>query len=83
MDATSAIKRYIRSTSYDDLPNDVVEVAKKAVVDTVGAAIAGNSFTLGKLVDNMVRDWVGQKGTQRWQPTQFSSRLFTSSSSAS
>ena len=55
------ITKYISRTRYEDLPKEAVEVAKKAVVDTVGAGIAGSSAPLGKMVAEMVKDGGGKK----------------------
>ena len=41
MDATEKIARFIANTRYDAIPHDVVEKAKRTVLDCVGAALAG------------------------------------------
>ena len=61
MDPISEIIKYISRTKYEDLPKGVVEVVKKAVVDTVGSGIAGSSSPLGKIVAEMVKNYEGKK----------------------
>jgi 2-methylcitrate dehydratase PrpD len=41
MGATEKIARFIVDTSYEDLPCDAVEKAKRTALDCVGAALAG------------------------------------------
>lgn len=41
---------------YEDLPLPVVEAVKKAIIDTVGAGLAGSSAELGRVVAAMTRD---------------------------
>ncbi|MDO8683848.1 MAG: MmgE/PrpD family protein [Armatimonadota bacterium] len=60
MDPIVEIIEYINRTKYEDLPGELVERVKKAVVDTVGAIIAGSSAPLGKLVAEMVKEFGGK-----------------------
>ena len=46
---------------YEDLPPHVVEVVKKAIIDTVGAGLAGSSAELGRIVGAMARDGYGER----------------------
>ena len=61
MDPIVEIIKHVNRIRYEDLPKEAVEVAKKAVVDTVGAGIAGSSAPLGKLAAGMVKDWGGKE----------------------
>jgi 2-methylcitrate dehydratase PrpD len=57
---------HVRSTRFEDLPARVVDVVKKAIVDTVGAGIAGSSAAMGRLVTDMVRDYGGRRDSTLW-----------------
>jgi 2-methylcitrate dehydratase PrpD len=57
---------YIRKTRFEDVPARVVDVVKKAIVDTVGAGIAGSSAAMGKLATEMVRDYGGRRDSTLW-----------------
>ncbi len=46
---TSKIAKFIADTQYDDIPADVINVAKRLILDTFGNAVAGFSTTAGKL----------------------------------
>jgi len=46
---------------YEDLPPHVVEAVKKAIIDTVGAGLAGSSAELGRIVCTMARDDCGDR----------------------
>src|SRR5262245_5187919 len=41
MGATEKIAEFIANTSYDNIPRDVVEKAKRTTLDCIGAALAG------------------------------------------
>ncbi|CAN7345500.1 MmgE/PrpD family protein [Variovorax sp. LjRoot178] len=56
MDPMREIVRHVRRTRYEDLPADVVEAVKKAILDTVGAGLVGSASPLGKIVAAMARE---------------------------
>ena len=41
MEITKEFAKFIAATNYEQLPTDVVTLAKERILDTVGAAIAG------------------------------------------
>ncbi|MFT5176246.1 MAG: 2-methylcitrate dehydratase PrpD [Gammaproteobacteria bacterium] len=57
---------YVHQSSYEDLPENVINAVKKAIVDTVGAAIAGSSAPMGKLVCAMVQERGGKADSTVW-----------------
>ena len=60
-DAAYDLVNYAVSTKYGDLPEDVVEVTKKFILDTLGCAIAGSSAPgCGSVVD-LIKDWDGKQ----------------------
>jgi 2-methylcitrate dehydratase PrpD len=65
-DPIGKIITYVRQTHYEDLPKNVVDVVKKAIVDTVGAAIAGSSAPMGRMVAEMVQDQGGRPDSTLW-----------------
>jgi len=46
---------------YDDLPEDVVEITKKFILDTLATMIAGSSAPGCKSVVDLVKDWGGKE----------------------
>ena len=61
--ATDPISRLVDNAlvvRYEDLPPHVVETVKKAIVDTVGAGLAGSSAELGRIVMAMASDNYGE-----------------------
>lgn len=56
MDETAAIAEFVTGTTYDDVPADVVEKAKKAIRDTVGVAIYGAQHDVGNAVSTYVEE---------------------------
>jgi len=47
---------HARRVRYEDLPSHVVETVKQAIIDTVGAGLAGSSAELGRIVAAMARE---------------------------
>lgn len=66
MEPMGQILEHVSRVRYEDLPAGTVEVVKKAIVDTVGAGIAGSSAPIGKMVSEMVRGWEGRKQSRVW-----------------
>jgi len=56
MEPMREIVSHIRRTRFQDLPADVVEVVKKAILDTVGAGLVGSASPLGRIVAAMARE---------------------------
>jgi 2-methylcitrate dehydratase PrpD len=65
-DPIGKIVTYVHRTRFEDLPPNVVDTVKKAIVDTVGAAIAGSSAPMGKMVAEMVQDQGGRPDSTLW-----------------
>lgn len=61
MDPIVKLVDFSRSVKYEDLPPHVVDVIKKAIVDTVGAGLAGSSADLGKIVVDMAQEFGGKE----------------------
>ena len=53
------------NVKYGDLPQDVVEITKKFILDTLGTAIAGSSAPGSSSTVDLIKDWGGTilKGT--------------------
>lgn len=65
-DPIGKIISHVRATRYEDLPSRVVDAVKKAVVDTVGAGIAGSSAPMGRLVAALAREQGGKPESTLW-----------------
>ncbi|MFC2059914.1 MmgE/PrpD family protein [Chloroflexota bacterium] len=52
---------YILQSRYEDLPRQVVEVAKKSVLDTLAATIAGSSAEGLEQLVNLAKGWGGRE----------------------
>ena len=61
MDIETRLARYIAHTGYDDLPDKVVDAAKKCIIDTLGVAVAGSGYSVSEIIVNQVKDWGGKK----------------------
>ncbi len=59
MDVMADLIRHTLGTAYGDLPKGAVESARKAILDTLGAIIAGSSEKAPPLLLNQVREWGG------------------------
>ncbi len=54
MGETAALAEYTVSTAYDDIPDEVVEHAKRAIRDYVGVAVYGSHHAVGDQIMNYV-----------------------------
>ena len=61
MNETAALAEFVASTAYDDVPDDVVGHAKRAVRDVVGLALHGSGHATGETVATYL-DAVGTAG---------------------
>jgi 2-methylcitrate dehydratase PrpD len=53
---TRKLSEFINKTNYEDLPEEVVATAKRAILDFVGVAMAGSHEESGKIINGMVRE---------------------------
>lgn len=60
MDAAERLAQYAWKMDFDHLPAEVVEATKKAVIDTLGAMIAGSQDRGCSLLVSYIRDWQGR-----------------------
>jgi 2-methylcitrate dehydratase PrpD len=64
MDILDTLTNHILETTFEDLPSDAIEAAKKQVLDTLAAAVAGStcdiSGEIGGLAQ-MVKEWGGKE----------------------
>jgi len=54
------IARFILNLSYGDLPSDVVDKAKFAILDLIGVAIAGSNTAWSRIISNFVKNSNGE-----------------------
>lgn len=56
MGHTATIASFVRETTFDNLPEEVVHVAKQLILDTIACAIGGHTTEMGTTVVDYVRD---------------------------
>ena len=61
MDITDRLVRNVIETGYEDLPENVIETTKLAILDTMGCVIAGSSSPGILALRDQVVDWGGKK----------------------
>lgn len=61
MDVIFKLAENIKKTEYDDLPDQVIEVTKNFILDTIGCAIAGSTASGSKEIIKQVKSWGGSK----------------------
>ncbi len=61
MDIETELAKYIVNTDYDALPDEVVDSAKKCIIDTLGVAVAGSGYSVGNTIVNQIKDWAGKE----------------------
>lgn len=60
---SNRLAQFIEETKFDDLPEDVKEISRKAILDTIGCALAGANERTIKLLEEFVLDGEEGKGT--------------------
>lgn len=61
MDAMEALVKHVCRTKFEDLPDEIVTITKKSIIDTLGVIIAGSSMDGCKLLVDYIRGWEGKK----------------------
>ncbi|MFX1555570.1 MAG: MmgE/PrpD family protein, partial [Promethearchaeota archaeon] len=61
MDSVEKMVGHITGTQFSDLPEAVVDDAKRFILDSVGVAIAGSSAPGSKEVVDLTKDWGGKR----------------------
>lgn len=59
MSTTENIASYIVRTNYDDLPREVVNAAKTAILDGIANALAGSTQPVAQIISDYIRDMGG------------------------
>ncbi|HUB11358.1 MAG TPA: MmgE/PrpD family protein [Acetobacteraceae bacterium] len=65
-DPIVALVNHALGVRYEDLPSHVVAAVKKAIIDTLGAGIAGSSAQPGRIVAAMAREHGGRHDSTLW-----------------
>src|SRR5437870_344961 len=52
---TDYVARFIVNTRYDDIPSDVLEVARKSILDGLGLALCGSAARTGEIVRQYIK----------------------------
>lgn len=60
MSIEDRLAQYLSSTTYDDLPSEVVLYSKKSIMDTLGVSLAGSSALGVKEIASLVKEWNGK-----------------------
>jgi 2-methylcitrate dehydratase PrpD len=53
---TKGLCNFVHRTNYDDIPQEVVKVAKKAILDYLAVTMAGSQEPSGKIMSEMVKE---------------------------
>jgi 2-methylcitrate dehydratase PrpD len=59
--ASQQLAEFVAALRYEDLPPDVVEAAKRHMLDAVGVALAASALGAGAPVIEMTRSWAGAR----------------------
>ena len=66
MDAIYALANYIVSTRYDDIPQNVIGIAKKFIIDSIGVGMAGSSAPGNAEIMDLIKEWGGKRESSIW-----------------
>ena len=57
---TQRISEYIVRSSYDDLPDEVINKAKMCILDSLGCATGGSTLEPGKILLGLITEMQGK-----------------------
>jgi 2-methylcitrate dehydratase PrpD len=60
MDLMEMIVKHVSQTRFEDIPDEVILITKKSVIDTLGVMIGGSSINGCRLLLDYIRDWGGR-----------------------
>jgi 2-methylcitrate dehydratase PrpD len=66
MDAIYDIADYIARTRYDDIPQNVIKIAKRFIIDSIGVSMAGSSAPGNGQIIDLIKGWGGKKESSIW-----------------
>ncbi|MBI2858563.1 MAG: MmgE/PrpD family protein [Chloroflexi bacterium] len=61
MDIMYDLVRWVLRTRYEDLPQELIEIVKKTVIDTLAVTIAGTNAAGSRILVDLARDWGGKE----------------------
>jgi 2-methylcitrate dehydratase PrpD len=61
MDIMGNLVRHIVRTKYEDIPREIVDFTKKAIIDTIGVLLAGTASVEGRIITDLVQEWGGKE----------------------
>lgn len=61
MDAIFDLAQNIVNTRYEDLSREVIDIAKKFIIDTIGVGIAGSAAAGNQAIMDLVGEWGGKE----------------------
>lgn len=59
-DPSGKLAEMVVNTRYDDIPANVIDVAKKAIFDTIAVTIAGSNWQVSPQIAELVQGWGGK-----------------------
>ena len=64
--ATKILANFVTDIRYEDIPNNVFEIARRQLLDTIGVALAGSQQRHGSIIRRMVKSWGGRREATVW-----------------
>lgn len=61
MDIMASLVQNIAQLQYEKLPPEAVHLTKRAVIDTLGALLAGTAAPEGRMITEVVKEWGGRR----------------------
>src|ERR1700692_2814370 len=60
---TDYVARFVVNTRYEDIPNDVLELARKSILDGLGLALCGSAARTGEIAREYIKSLGFAAGT--------------------
>ncbi|WCT73768.1 MmgE/PrpD family protein [Sphingomonas naphthae] len=59
LDPAGALARMVSDTRFEDIPADVIDLAKRAIFDTLAVTVAGSGWEVSPAIADLVGEWGG------------------------
>lgn len=59
-DPSGKLAEMVVNTRYEDIPADVIDIAKKVIFDTIAVTIAGSNWEVSPQIAELVQEWGGK-----------------------
>lgn len=65
-DPAGLLAQMVAHTRYEEIPTDVIDLAKRAILDTLAVTVAGSGWEIASAIADQVAQWGGAPQGGSW-----------------